>query len=281
MLAYSANHVECDTALLTERCRSCSDWQKGVTQGPVGPAAQAQASAAHLRDWWFDSAEGDVLSVGVLTQGEYDVEGGLCVALPCVAKNGVFTVQRDLLDEEVEPLFRKALKEITRLTEPARKLYEQIKANPSGGAGGFNQYGNFLADGEWVEDVEPDSDEDASDSDDMEVDQKRVVTFRLINNDGVLRGKWGGHTLRGRVEGLEVTMTMGVGGVEAVGTLEDREEAGVVLEWDEPADGQLESTDGKGNILRFGHEAPWKKLALTAAQKSFLDSQGTFRATKI
>jgi len=275
-LILDQSRVEAATPLLTERLRR--PLALGAERpGPPGPLATASGAIAHLEDWYFGSPEGQLVCAGVLAAGEYGVEG-LCVSLPCVCKGGAFEVVPGLEPPGWDADWRKCVKECTRLTDPGKKLFAAMRENPSGGLGGFNQYGCYLACGEWVEDRD-DSDDSDEDSD-LEVDRTTVIQFRLINDDGVLRGKWNGHIFRGRVNGLEVTLSMGVGGVEAVGTLEDREEAGVVLEWDEPEEGVLEGIERKGE-LHFGHHHPWKKLALTKQQKSFLDSQGTFRATKL
>ena len=61
-------------------------------RGLSSAASAANAAIDHVRDWVLGSAEGDILSMGVYSDGSYGIEAGLIYSFPCVCKNGDWEV---------------------------------------------------------------------------------------------------------------------------------------------------------------------------------------------
>lgn len=57
-------------------------------RGLSSAASAANAAVDHMRDWALGSAEGDVVSMGVYSDGSYGIEEGLVYSFPCVCRNG-------------------------------------------------------------------------------------------------------------------------------------------------------------------------------------------------
>jgi len=57
-------------------------------RGLSSAASAANAAVDHMHDWALGSAEGDVVSMGVYSDGSYGIEEGLIYSFPCVCKNG-------------------------------------------------------------------------------------------------------------------------------------------------------------------------------------------------
>jgi len=57
-------------------------------RGLSSAASAANAAVDHMRDWALGSAEGDIVSMGVYSDGSYGIEKGLIYSFPCVCKNG-------------------------------------------------------------------------------------------------------------------------------------------------------------------------------------------------
>ncbi|HEY7886194.1 MAG TPA: malate dehydrogenase [Cellvibrionaceae bacterium] len=57
-------------------------------RGASSAASAANAAIDHMRNWALGSAEGDWVSMGVYSDGSYDIEKGLIYSFPCVCKNG-------------------------------------------------------------------------------------------------------------------------------------------------------------------------------------------------
>lgn len=57
-------------------------------RGLSSAASAASAAVDHMRDWALGSAAGDVVSMGVYSDGSYGIEKGLIYSFPCVCKNG-------------------------------------------------------------------------------------------------------------------------------------------------------------------------------------------------
>lgn len=57
-------------------------------RGLSSAASAANAAVDHMRDWVMGSAEGDVVSMGVYSDGSYGIEEGLIYSFPCVCRNG-------------------------------------------------------------------------------------------------------------------------------------------------------------------------------------------------
>lgn len=57
-------------------------------RGASSAASAAIAAALHMRDWAHDSAENDWVSMGVYSQGDYDVDDDLIFSFPIVCQGG-------------------------------------------------------------------------------------------------------------------------------------------------------------------------------------------------
>ena len=65
-------------------------------RGASSAASAANAAIGHMRDWVFDTPEGDWVSVGVRSDGSYGVPEGLISSFPCVARDGSWEIVRGL-----------------------------------------------------------------------------------------------------------------------------------------------------------------------------------------
>ena len=57
-------------------------------RGLSSAASAANAAVDHMHDWALGSAEGDIVSMGIYSDGSYGIEEGLIYSFPCVCKNG-------------------------------------------------------------------------------------------------------------------------------------------------------------------------------------------------
>lgn len=57
-------------------------------RGLSSAASAANAAVDHMRDWALGSASGDIVSMGVYSDGSYGIEQGLIYSFPCVCKDG-------------------------------------------------------------------------------------------------------------------------------------------------------------------------------------------------
>lgn len=57
-------------------------------RGLSSAASAANAAVDHMRDWALGSAEGDIVSMGIYSDGSYGIEEGLIYSFPCVCKDG-------------------------------------------------------------------------------------------------------------------------------------------------------------------------------------------------
>ena len=57
-------------------------------RGLSSAASAANAAVDHMRDWTLGSAEGDIVSMGIYSDGSYGIEEDLIYSFPCVCKNG-------------------------------------------------------------------------------------------------------------------------------------------------------------------------------------------------
>ncbi len=65
-------------------------------RGASSAASAASAAIFHMRDWALGSAESDWVSMGVYSDGSYDIEKGLIYSFPCVCKNGDWEIVQGL-----------------------------------------------------------------------------------------------------------------------------------------------------------------------------------------
>ncbi len=69
-------------------------------RGLSSAASAASAVIDHMRDWVFGTPEGDWVSMGVFSNGEYGIDPGICYSMPCTCKDGDFKVVQGIaLDE--------------------------------------------------------------------------------------------------------------------------------------------------------------------------------------
>lgn len=57
-------------------------------RGLSSAASAANAAVDHMHDWVLGSAEGDIVSMGIYSDGSYGIEEGLIYSFPCVCKDG-------------------------------------------------------------------------------------------------------------------------------------------------------------------------------------------------
>ncbi len=65
-------------------------------RGASSAASAANAAISHVRDWWHGTPEGDWVSVGLRSDGSYDVPEGLMSSFPCVAADGRWEIVQGL-----------------------------------------------------------------------------------------------------------------------------------------------------------------------------------------
>lgn len=65
-------------------------------RGASSAASAANAAIDHVRDWWHDTPEGDWVSMGVPSDGSYDVPEGLVSSFPCICRGGRWEIVQGL-----------------------------------------------------------------------------------------------------------------------------------------------------------------------------------------
>jgi malate dehydrogenase len=65
-------------------------------RGASSAASAANAAIDHMRSWVNGTPEGDWVSMGVPSDGSYDVPEGLISSFPCVVRNGQWEIVRGL-----------------------------------------------------------------------------------------------------------------------------------------------------------------------------------------
>ncbi len=69
-------------------------------RGASSAASAANAAIDHVRDWVHGSPAGDVVSMGVYSDGSYDVEPGLIYSFPCTCSGGEWRIVQGLSIDE-------------------------------------------------------------------------------------------------------------------------------------------------------------------------------------
>lgn len=73
-------------------------------RGASSAASAANAAISHVRDWWQGTPEGDWVSVGLRSDGSYDVPEGLISSFPCIARKGRWEIVQGLeIDDYSRP----------------------------------------------------------------------------------------------------------------------------------------------------------------------------------
>ena len=65
-------------------------------RGASSAASAANAAIDHMRDWALGTPEGDWVSMGVYSDGSYDIAEGLIYSFPCVCKDGDWEIVQGL-----------------------------------------------------------------------------------------------------------------------------------------------------------------------------------------
>jgi malate dehydrogenase len=92
-------------------------------RGASSAASAANAAINHVRDWWLDTPEGDWVSVGVPSDGSYDVPVGLVSSFPCICRNRRWEIVRGLeIDEASRSRIDNSVAELVRERDTVREL---------------------------------------------------------------------------------------------------------------------------------------------------------------
>lgn len=65
-------------------------------RGASSAASAASAAVDHMRSWALGTAEGDWVSMGIYSDGSYDIQEGLIYSFPCTCKNGDWEIVQGL-----------------------------------------------------------------------------------------------------------------------------------------------------------------------------------------
>jgi len=114
------------------------DWNREVFMPTVGKrgaaviearglssaASAANAAIDHMHDWWFGS-NGDWVTMGVVSDGSYDVPEGLIFGFPCIAENGSYEIVHGLdCDDFSHDLMERSVKELQEEMELVEPLLD-------------------------------------------------------------------------------------------------------------------------------------------------------------
>lgn len=64
-------------------------------RGLSSAASAANAAVAHMRDW-VSGTDGEIVSMGICSDGSYGIEKGLIYSFPCICDNGNWSIVDDL-----------------------------------------------------------------------------------------------------------------------------------------------------------------------------------------
>ncbi|MAJ79725.1 MAG: malate dehydrogenase [Porticoccaceae bacterium] len=65
-------------------------------RGSSSAASAANAAIMHMRDWVHGSQDNDWVSMGVVSDGSYEIEHGLVYSFPCICKHGEWNIVKNL-----------------------------------------------------------------------------------------------------------------------------------------------------------------------------------------
>lgn len=85
-------------------------------RGFSSAASAANAALSHVRDWFLGTAPGTWVSMGVMSDGSYDIPKGLIYSFPCTCANGEYKIVQGL---KVDSFSRKLM------TATANELIEE------------------------------------------------------------------------------------------------------------------------------------------------------------
>merc|ERR1719204_550116 len=65
-------------------------------RGFSSAASAANAALSHVRDWFLGTPKGTWVSMGVMSDGSYDIPKGIIYSFPCTCENGEYKIVQDL-----------------------------------------------------------------------------------------------------------------------------------------------------------------------------------------
>ncbi|MGH3650063.1 MAG: malate dehydrogenase [Acidimicrobiia bacterium] len=92
-------------------------------RGASSAASAANAAIDHMRDWVAGTPEGDWVSMGVRSDGSYDVPEGLVSSFPCVVRNGEWQIVQGL---EIDDYSRSKIDASVAELEEERRTVEEL-----------------------------------------------------------------------------------------------------------------------------------------------------------
>lgn len=92
-------------------------------RGASSAASAANAAIDHIHDWVLGTPEGDWVSMGVAVDGQYGIDKGIICGLPCVCKNGTWSVVEGLeLDAFSKPRIDASVAELREEHDAVKEL---------------------------------------------------------------------------------------------------------------------------------------------------------------
>jgi malate dehydrogenase len=92
-------------------------------RGLSSAASAANAAMDHVRDWIFGTREGDWVSMGIASDGNYDVPEGVIYGYPCVCRNGKYEIVKGLdVSEFSRARMQATLKELHEERDSIKQL---------------------------------------------------------------------------------------------------------------------------------------------------------------
>ena len=92
-------------------------------RGASSAASAANAAIDHIHDWVLGTPEGDWVSMGVAVDGQYGIDKGIICGLPCIAKNGTWSVVEGLeLDAFSKPRIDASVAELREEHDAVKEL---------------------------------------------------------------------------------------------------------------------------------------------------------------
>lgn len=82
----------------------------------------AKAMCDHMRDWWNGTKDNEWVSMGIISDGSYNIEKGLVFSYPVQIKNGKVTIVQGLpVDDWARGMLEKTQKELVEERDDALK----------------------------------------------------------------------------------------------------------------------------------------------------------------
>ena len=92
-------------------------------RGLSSAASAANAAVDHVRSWALGTAEGDWVSMGIPSDGSYDVPEGLISSFPCTCTDGRYEIVRGLdIDDFSRPRIDKSTAELAEERDAVKEL---------------------------------------------------------------------------------------------------------------------------------------------------------------